>query len=60
VSVRKQFTNDQVTRSRKLQGGWWGDGGAYVVASYARASYGSVSIVLPLVSLTERYDLTNC
>ena len=35
-SIRKQFTNDQVTRSRKLEGMWWGDGGAYVVSSYAR------------------------
>jgi secreted PhoX family phosphatase len=41
VSVRKQFTNDQVTRSRKLEGSWWGDCGAYFVASYARASDGS-------------------
>jgi len=43
VSVRKQFTDDQVTRSRKLEGAWWGDGGAYFVASYARASDGSVN-----------------
>jgi uncharacterized protein len=27
---------DQVTRGRKLEGAWWGDGGAYVVCSYAR------------------------
>ncbi|MER6380317.1 alkaline phosphatase PhoX [Streptomyces sp. NPDC001250] len=37
VSVRKQFTDGQVTRARKLEGMWWGDGGAYVVSSYARA-----------------------
>ncbi|NUR73913.1 MAG: DUF839 domain-containing protein [Hamadaea sp.] len=43
TSVRKQFTDDQVTRSRKLEGAWWGDGGAYFVASYARASDGSVN-----------------
>ncbi len=43
VSVRKQFTNDQVTRSRKLEGAWWGDEGAYFVASYARFSDGSVN-----------------
>ncbi|GGR47657.1 alkaline phosphatase PhoX [Streptomyces roseolus] len=34
--VRKQFTDDQVTRGRKLEGMWWADGGAYVVSSYAR------------------------
>ncbi|GAA1505059.1 PhoX family protein [Sphaerisporangium rubeum] len=43
VSVRKQFTDDQVTRSRKLEGAWWGDGGAYFVASYARNADGSVN-----------------
>ncbi|MEV7012311.1 alkaline phosphatase PhoX [Streptosporangium sp. NPDC051022] len=42
VSVRKQFTDDQVTRARKLEGAWWGDGGAYFVSSYARTSDGSV------------------
>lgn len=42
TSVRKQFTNDQVTRSRKLEGAYWGDGGAYFVASFARATDGSV------------------
>ena len=42
TSVRKQFSNDQVTRSRKLEGAWWGDGGAYFVASFARTSDGSV------------------
>jgi secreted PhoX family phosphatase len=41
VSVRRQFGNDQVTRSRKLEGQWWGDGGAYFVASFARLSDGS-------------------
>jgi uncharacterized protein len=40
-SVRKQFTDAQVTRGRKLEGMWWGDGGAYVVSSYARAEDGS-------------------
>ena len=43
VSVRKQFTDDQVTRSRKLEGQWWGDGGVYFVASFARNSDGSVN-----------------
>ena len=41
TSVRKQFTVDQVTRSRKLEGIWWADGGAYFVASFARLSDGS-------------------
>lgn len=41
--VRKQFTNDQITRSRKLEGQWWGDGGVYFVASYARTDDGSVA-----------------
>ncbi|MET7846867.1 alkaline phosphatase PhoX [Streptomyces avermitilis] len=36
VSVRKQFTDGQVTRARKLEGMWWGDGGVYIVSSYAR------------------------
>jgi secreted PhoX family phosphatase len=37
TSTRKQFTADQVTRGRKIEGAWWGDNGAYVVTSYARA-----------------------
>ncbi|MBE3203968.1 MULTISPECIES: alkaline phosphatase PhoX [Parafrankia] len=41
VSIRKQFTTDQVTNSRKLEGTWWGDGGVYFVCSYARVSDGS-------------------
>ncbi|HEV7936328.1 MAG TPA: alkaline phosphatase PhoX [Actinomadura sp.] len=43
VSVRKQFTDDQVTRSHKLEGAWWSDGGAYFVASFARHGDGSVN-----------------
>ncbi|MFG1685703.1 alkaline phosphatase PhoX [Nonomuraea sp. NPDC049269] len=42
-SVRVQLTNDQVTRSRKLEGAWWADGGAYFVASFARHTDGSVN-----------------
>ncbi|WP_019634731.1 alkaline phosphatase PhoX [Actinomadura atramentaria] len=42
TSVRKQFTDDQVTRSHKLEGAYWGDGGAYFVASFARGDDGSV------------------
>lgn len=39
--VRKQF--DRITRSRKLEGMWWGDDGAYFVASFARTSDGSAA-----------------
>ena len=38
--TREQFA--RVTRSRKLEGMWWGDGGAYFTASFARESDGSV------------------
>lgn len=41
VSTRKQLTDAQVTRSRKLEGMWWGDGGAYFVCSFARFTDGS-------------------
>jgi secreted PhoX family phosphatase len=41
-SVRRQFADSQVTRSRKLEGQWWADGGAYFVSSFARTSDGSV------------------
>jgi secreted PhoX family phosphatase len=43
LSVRKQFSAGQITRSRKLEGMWWGDGGAYFVASFARTSDGSAA-----------------
>jgi uncharacterized protein len=43
TSVRKQFTNDQITRSRKLEGMWWGDDGAYFTASFARFTDGSAA-----------------
>ncbi|MEV0227548.1 alkaline phosphatase PhoX [Streptomyces sp. NPDC050704] len=36
VAVREQFEPGEVTRARKLEGMWWGDGGAYIVSSYAR------------------------
>jgi uncharacterized protein len=42
TSVRMQQFARPVTRSRKLEGAWWGDGGAYFVASFARTSDGSV------------------
>jgi secreted PhoX family phosphatase len=41
VPTRRQLA--QVTRSRKLEGMWWGDCGAYFVASFARSSDGSVA-----------------
>ena len=43
VSVRNQFSADQVTGSRKLEGAYWGDGGAYFVASFARNTDGSIN-----------------
>jgi secreted PhoX family phosphatase len=43
TSVRKQFADGQITRSRKLEGMWWGDGGAYFVASFARTTDGSAA-----------------
>ncbi len=39
--LRVQVTTG--TRSRKLEGCWWGDGGAYVVASFARSTDGSAA-----------------
>ena len=43
ISTRKQFTHAQVTRGRKLEGMWWGDGGAYFTASFARFTDGSAA-----------------
>jgi len=40
--IRRQFGPGQVTHSRKLEGQWWGDGGVYFVASFARTTDGSV------------------
>ncbi|MEV7191854.1 alkaline phosphatase PhoX [Streptomyces sp. NPDC093510] len=36
VPVRQQFDDGDITRARKLEGMWWGDGGVYIVASFAR------------------------
>jgi uncharacterized protein len=36
TSTRLQPFGEQVTRSRKLEGQWWGNGGVYFVASFAR------------------------
>lgn len=41
LSTRRQFA--QITRSRKLEGMWWGDEGAYFVASFARTGDGSAA-----------------
>jgi secreted PhoX family phosphatase len=35
-STRAQFADSDITRARKLEGSWWGDGGVYVVTSFAR------------------------
>jgi secreted PhoX family phosphatase len=43
VSTRKQFADGTITRSRKLEGMWWGDDGAYFVASFARTTDGSAA-----------------
>ncbi len=43
TSTRLQLGDDQVTRSRKFEGAAWGVGGAYIVASYARADDGSAN-----------------
>jgi hypothetical protein len=42
VSIRKQFGATDVTRSRKFEGLWWGNGKAYVVCSFARLTDGSL------------------
>jgi secreted PhoX family phosphatase len=41
--TRSQPYAKPITRSRKLEGMWWGDGGAYFVASFARTSDGSAA-----------------
>ncbi|MBO8184931.1 DUF839 domain-containing protein [Streptomyces sp. DW4-2] len=43
TSARKQFKPGQVTGSRKLEGAYWADGGAYFVASFARSDDGSAN-----------------
>lgn len=34
--TRKQLLDTEITRSKKLEGAWWGDGGAYIVSSFSR------------------------
>ena len=41
--TRRQAYARPITRSRKLEGMWWGDGGAYFVASFARTTDGSAA-----------------
>ena len=36
TAIRRQFTNGDITRSRKLEGAWWGGDGPYIVASFSR------------------------
>lgn len=36
TSTRLQEYPEPITRSRKLEGAWWGNGGAYFVSSFAR------------------------
>ncbi|HEV7451551.1 MAG TPA: alkaline phosphatase PhoX [Pseudonocardiaceae bacterium] len=36
TTIREQFADTDITRARKLEGAWWGDGGAYIVTSFAR------------------------
>jgi secreted PhoX family phosphatase len=43
LSTRLQFDPVAITRSRKLEGMWWGDEGAYFVASFARTADGSAA-----------------
>ena len=45
LSIRKQFADTVITRSRKFEGAYWGDadGRAYIVCSFARLSDGSLS-----------------
>ena len=40
--IREQLSDGVVTRARKLEGLWWGDGGAYIVCSYGRTEDGSI------------------
>jgi secreted PhoX family phosphatase len=34
--TRLQLPDGEITRSKKLEGAWWGDGGAYIVSSFSR------------------------
>ncbi|GAA0564256.1 alkaline phosphatase PhoX [Actinomadura livida] len=41
TSIRKQFEDDRITRSQKLEGAWWGHGKAYFVASFSSTDDGA-------------------
>jgi hypothetical protein len=41
-SVRTQFDDGSVTRAHKLEGAWWGNGGAYIVSSFSSGHRGQV------------------
>ncbi|TQM38316.1 alkaline phosphatase PhoX [Pseudonocardia cypriaca] len=41
-SVRRQLDDGRVTRAHKLEGAWWGDGGAYIVSSFSTSHRGQV------------------
>ena len=44
ASTRKQFGDDQVTRSQKFEGAWWATNGkAYIVCSFARIADGAAA-----------------
>jgi hypothetical protein len=40
--VREQLGDGRVTRAHKLEGAWWGHGGAYIVSSYSSGHRGQV------------------
>jgi secreted PhoX family phosphatase len=41
-SVRSQLDDGRVTRAHKLEGAWWGNGGAYIVSSFSSSHRGQV------------------
>ncbi|TDC63057.1 DUF839 domain-containing protein [Actinomadura sp. GC306] len=41
TSIRKQFEDEKITRSQKLEGAWWGHGKAYFVASFSSTDSGA-------------------
>ena len=38
VPTRQQLPDTEITRSKKLEGAWWADGGAYIVSSFSRTT----------------------
>ncbi|WP_030173010.1 alkaline phosphatase PhoX [Spirillospora albida] len=43
TSIRKQYEDEQITRSQKLEGAWWSRGKAYFVASYSDTGAGAAA-----------------